>query len=291
MDKPGTRYPPLFGSIPGGGLPFIRMIPSRLPCALALLGIGLSLGACARAETAADRHMAEMNDQLAGIQADQDKSPKAGRIDTGDDKSVLGEKATPPASAKSVSPPSPRSIQLGGEDTANEDTTDPTQRPDIRLTGTPGAGGSRATNNRRVRSGDDGTSMTTQSSEKPSALDPEAKRAYDHAISLVNGRKNAEALEALNAFLVKWPDHPYAENAMYWRGEIFFSQGDYLKAAEQFDAVVARFNGRKAPDALLKIGMCHDKLGAPTRANDYWARLKRDYPQSDAARKIPKETR
>ena len=183
MDKPGTRYPPLFGSIPGGGLPFIRMIPSRLPCALALLGIGLSLGACARAETAADRHMAEMNDQLAGIQADQDKSPKAGRIDTGDDKSVLGEKATPPASAKSVSPPSPRSIQLGGEDTANEDTTDPTQRPDIRLTGTPGAGGSRATNNRRVRSGDDGTSMTTQSSEKPSALDPEAKRARDRCSS------------------------------------------------------------------------------------------------------------
>jgi len=162
------------------------------------------------------------------------------------------------------------------------------------VTGTPGAGGSRA-NNRRVRSGDDGASVTMasgeRSGEKSSALDPEAKRAYDHAISLVNGRKNSEALEALNAFLVKWPDHPYAENAMYWRGEIFFAQADYLKAAEQFDAVVARFNGRKAPDALLKIGLCHDKLGAPTRANDYWSRLKREYPQSDAARKIPKETR
>jgi tol-pal system protein YbgF len=259
---------------------------------MGMLGIGLSLGACGRAETAADRHMAEMNDQLAGIQADQDKSSKAGRIDTGDDKSALPEKATPPASAKSVPPPSPRSIQLGeGEAAGSDDPNDPSQRPDIRLTGTPGGGGSRATSSRRVRSGDDGTSTTTQSSEKSSALDPEAKRAYDHAISLVNGRKNDQALEALNAFLVKWPDHPYAENAMYWRGEIFFSQGEYLKVAEQFEAVVARFNGRKAPDALLKIGMCHDKLGAQTRANEYWARLKRDYPQSDAARKIPKETR
>jgi tol-pal system protein YbgF len=273
------------------------MIPRVLPYALVMsMGTGLTLGGCARAETAADRHMAEMNDQLSGIQADQDKSPKAGRIETGDDKSAIGAKdAPPPASAKSVPPPSPRSVQLGGDESGgSEDPNDPNQRPEIRLTGTPGAGGgSRSTGNRRVRSGDDGTSgtTTTQSSEKPSALDPEARRAYDHAISLVNGKKNDQALEALNAFLVKWPDHPYAENAMYWRGEIFFAQGDYLKAAEQFEAVVARFNGRKAPDALLKIGMCHDKLGAPTRANDYWSRLKRDFPQSDAARKIPKETR
>lgn len=253
--------------------------------------MGLALGACGRAETAADRHMAEMNDQVSGIQADQDKSPKAGRIDTGEDKSALGV-SPPPASAKSLPPPSPRSIQLGeGEAAGSDDPNDTTQRPDIRVTGTPGAGGSRSMPSRRVRSGDDGTSMPTQSSEKPSALDPEARRAYDHAISLVNGKKNDQALEALNAFLVKWPDHPYAENAMYWRGEIFFAQGDHLKAAEQFEAVVARFNGRKAPDALLKIGMCHDKLGAPTRANDYWSRLKREYPQSDAARKIPKETR
>jgi tol-pal system protein YbgF len=271
-------------------------LPSALPCALVMsIGMGLALGGCARAETAADRHMAEMNDQLAGIQADQDKSPKAGRIEAADDKSAIGAKdAPPPSSAKSVPPPSPRSVQLGGEEPGSEDPNDPNQRPEIRLTGTPGAGGSRATtNNRRVRSGDDGTTgtTTTQSSEKPSALDPEARRAYDHAISLVNGKKNEQALEALNAFLVKWPDHPYAENAMYWRGEIFFAQGDYSKAAEQFEAVVARFNGRKAPDALLKIGMCHDKLGAPTRANDYWSRLKREYPQSDAARKIPKETR
>src|SRR5687768_1619608 len=191
------------------------MIPRSLPCAL-VMGMGLALGACARAETAADRHMAEMNDQLSGIQADQDKSPKAGRIDTGDDKTALGAKeATPPASAKSVPAPSPRTVQLGeGEAAGGDDPNDPSQRPDIRLTGTPGAGG-RAAPSRRVRSGDDGAATTTQSSEKSSALDPEARRAYDHAISLVNGKKNDQALEALNAFLVKWPDHPYAENAMY----------------------------------------------------------------------------
>jgi tol-pal system protein YbgF len=188
-------------------------------------------------------------------------------------------------------------VQLGGDDAnENDDPNDPTQWPEIRVQGTPGSGGGSRSTNRRVRSGDDGVTTnvsptTTQSSERPSALDPEARRAYDHAIELMNGKQHEKALEALNAFLVKWPDHPYAENAMYWRGEIFFAQREYLRAAEQFEAVLARFNGRKAPDALLKIGMCHDKLGAPSRANDYWARLKRDFPQSDAAHKIPKETR
>lgn len=273
------------------------MIPSRIPW---LVTAAFTLAACARPETAADRHMAEMSDVLQGVQADQDKSPKAGRIDTGEDKSVAGapNASSPPASAKTAPPVAPpRVVQLGGEDTSeNEDPNDPTQRPEIRLQGTPGAGGAMRASNRRVRSGDDGMAgtTTTQSSSgeaRPSVLDPEARRSYDRAIELVNGKQHEKALEALNAFLVKWPDHPYAENAMYWRGEIFFAQGEYLRAAEQFEAVVARFNGRKAPDALLKIGMCHDKLGAGSRANETWARLKRDYPQSDAARKIPKETR
>jgi len=233
--------------------------------------------------------MAEMNEQIQGIQAEQDKGSKVGRIEA-DEKSMVGGPAAsaPPASAKTAIG-APRSVQLGGDDTGeNEDPNDPTARPEIKVQGQ-GGGATMPTrpNGRRVRSGDDGTSGGGASS----ATDPDAKKAYDNALQLVNQHQNDRALEALNAFLVKWPDHPYAENAMYWRGEIYFAQGEYLRAAEQFEAVVNRFNGRKAPDALLKIGLCHEKLGAPTRAQDYWARLKRDYPQSDAARKIPKETR
>ena len=101
----------------------------------------------------------------------------------------------------------------------------------------------------------------------------------------------SRALEALAGFMVRWPDHPYVENALYWRGEVYFARGEHLRAAEQFEAVLARFGGgNKAPDALLKIGMCHDRLGSADRAKEYWERLRRDYPRSDAVMKIPQST-
>lgn len=259
----------------------------------ALLGLP-GLSGCARAETAADRHMAELSDAITSIQRDQDKGSKVGKLEA-EDKGALVPvpSSAPPASAKTMIA-APRVVQLGGEDTGeNDDPNDPTARPEIRVVGTPGSGGGRSSRRSNIRlddygSGSSGEASSSSSAGRPSALDPEARRAYDAAIALVNAKQNDRALEALNAFLVRWPDHPYAENAMYWRGEIYFAQADYLRAAEQFEAVVARFGGgRKAPDALLKIGMCHDRLGAPARANEYWTRLKRDFPQSDAARKIP----
>ena len=87
---------------------------------------------------------------------------------------------------------------------------------------------------------------------------------------------------------MKYPDHPYADNAMYWRGECYFAKGDYLHAAEQFEGTVTRFPaGNKAPDALLKLGMSHQKLGNPIKAKECFDRLAQSYPQSEAVRHIP----
>jgi tol-pal system protein YbgF len=124
---------------------------------------------------------------------------------------------------------------------------------------------------------------------RPSALDPEARRAYDAALALVNARRYDKALDALASFLLKWPDHPYADNAMFWRGECYFASGDYLRASEQFEGVISRFPaGNKVPDALLKLGICDEKLGNFARAKLWYARLAQQYPQSEAARQIPK---
>jgi tol-pal system protein YbgF len=124
-----------------------------------------------------------------------------------------------------------------------------------------------------------------------SALDPQARPAYDAALGLVRARQYDAALDALAAFLVKWPDHPYADNAMYWRGECYFAKGDYLHASEQFEGVVSRFPaGPKAPDAWLKLGVSHQKLGDPVKAKECFDRLARSYPRSEAAHHIPAVT-
>jgi tol-pal system protein YbgF len=231
-----------------------------------LLAVSLLVAGCAHAEAAADRHMEDMRDSIGKLEADQDK--RIARVDP-------GAPATKPAPA-SNKPIGQRTVQIGDDDAPDsDDPNDPTARPEIRLQGT--------------ATGRPSRSKSRAQEERPSApsvLDPEAKRAYDAALAQVNAKQYDRALESLAAFLVRYPDHPYAENATYWRGECFYARGDYLRAAEQFEAVLAR-GGNKAPDALLKLGASHERLGASDRAKESWDRLRRDYPRSDAAKKIP----
>ena len=228
------------------------------------------------------------------MQADHDKiDQRLGALEgaPGDERDP---QTTAPAPSKSGggAAASQRTVQIG--DPSESDAADPNDaspRPDIRATGPAGAANFRPRSGKSSARGRvDEPEMPALRSDPPrsSALDPDAKKAYEAALAQVQAKQYDRGLEGLNAFLVRWPDHPYAENAVYWRGEAFYAQGEYLRAAEQFDAVLSRFgSGSKAPDALLKLGMCHDKLGASQRARDYWERLKSDFPRSDAAKRIP----
>jgi tol-pal system protein YbgF len=259
---------------------------------------------CGRPESAADRHAADLSDAIKTIQADQDR-----------DRQRLGSSAAEPDAAQKREPggqargtPALRAVQLGdGEAGANDDPNDTSARPEIRLVGPPGAASRPAARAKQTHRGrgeariepsdgprTDGARIDGpppspgEGAARSSVLDPEAKSSYEAALALVHGKQYDRGLDALTTFLTRWPDHPYAENATYWRGECLYAKGDYLRAAEQFEAVVARFGiGNKAPDALLKIGMCHERLGGSERAAEYWDRLKRDFPKSEAARKIP----
>jgi TolA-binding protein len=72
--------------------------------------------------------------------------------------------------------------------------------------------------------------------------------------------------------------------------ESYAALGDPTKATEHYEAVVARFpQGSKTPDALLRLAMMHKKHGADAKARELLLRLRSDFPQSDAARRAPKE--
>lgn len=117
-----------------------------------------------------------------------------------------------------------------------------------------------------------------------------ASTEYESAYALVKAKKYKAGLEALAGFIVKYPDHPYVPNAMYWRGRCYAAQGDTAGAIGQFEAVVARFPAHtKAADSLLEAGLAHKKLGAPGKAKAAFDRLRKEHPGSDAAKKIPSE--
>lgn len=119
-------------------------------------------------------------------------------------------------------------------------------------------------------------------------FDPAAKRAYQGALELARTNRCDDALVRFAAFLVRWPGHPLAENATYWRGECFFSQGELEKAKREFQGTLARFpSGNKTPDAWLKLALVLDKLGDETGAHAAAQRLAQDFPRTDAASRVP----
>jgi tol-pal system protein YbgF len=256
---------------------------------LAVAGaLGLGSAGCARADTVADRHISEMRESIGEIQVEQDReNQRFASMDVAPEDKRANEDRTPRGSGRTPIGPL-RSVPIGQVDEAREidDLEESGTRPEIRIHGQP----------RPVRGKTRDARGKVQEEPKddapgPSVFDPEAKKSYEAALALVNDKQFDKALDALAGFLVRWPDHPYAENAMYWRGECYFARGELLRAAEQFEAVLSRFNGNKAPDALLKLGVCHDRLAAPERAKKYFDRLRRDYPRSEAAKRIPADSK
>jgi tol-pal system protein YbgF len=265
------------------------------PIIFGVLGVG-----CAKPELGpGERQVSTLKAELGRVQADHDKLDE--RLSALEIHAVAPPASSAPASAgKAVSASVPamatphlRVVRLspeGGGSAPPEEPSPPASEPEdarndaaprqvLRLQGTPSAAAPAA-----ERAGESGY--------RASVLDPRAKKAYDEALALVHAKRYPQALDALAGFLVKWPDHPYAENATYWRGECFFAQGDYERAIEQFEGAMARSStGNKSPDALLKLALCNKRLGDAARARAYVERLERDFSQSEAARKIPTELR
>jgi tol-pal system protein YbgF len=115
-----------------------------------------------------------------------------------------------------------------------------------------------------------------------------SKSAYDAALRLVNARAYELAAGALGTFLLKWPDDPNASNASYWQAECYASMGEYSRAVDQLEAALERYpKSSRVPDCLLKLGLCQEKLGDLAKAKGYYRRLQLEFPESEAARRIP----
>ena len=265
------------------------------------LTVVVLLSLCAAcAQSAEERQLAELQKELLQVQNDHDKFDQ--RLSSLEIKAADEAPKPPPASSGPNTPPlrvvhlnpdgsevSASSSEAAGASTVDDDAP----RPGIRGQGGPavkrGGKGSGDVIEQTMPDevGPAGPPITT-GAKPPSALDPEAKRTYDAALALVNAKQYDKGLEALAAFLVRYPDHPYAANATYWRGECYFAQGQYVRAVEQFEGILARYPlGNKTPDALLKLGLCQQKLGNPAKAKTYFDKLQAEYPRSDAAKLIP----
>lgn len=283
----------------------MRILVPHPVWSLGLIAAAFALAAastgCAH-EAAQDKQLTQLRDGMTRDEQDHDKKELA--IPAQDEPLIDPKKdanARPGPPSKADGQKELHIMQLSkdvgddsGEPVASEDPDDATPRPAIRVAGG-GGGAAPAARGPRGRGAKDQLSAPVADDTNvppapvtPAAAGPEARAAYDAARNLMTQRKYKEALDGFTAFLVKYPDHPMADNAMFWRGDSYFSLGDFGHAEQELAGALARFpQGIKAPDTLLKLGMTEDKLGQPDKARAYYDKLQKEFPKSDAARRIP----
>jgi tol-pal system protein YbgF len=130
-------------------------------------------------------------------------------------------------------------------------------------------------------------------SPAPTATPPRADEgavAYRAALEAVRARRLDEAIDLFERFLARYPAHPYADNALYWQGEIHFVAGRLRDARTAYERIVRDHpSANKVSDALFRLGVCAQRLGESERARDYFRELRSRFPESPAARRVPEE--
>lgn len=113
----------------------------------------------------------------------------------------------------------------------------------------------------------------------------EYQAAYD--LLRPEQRRYPEAIEAFRAFLAKYPNSKFADNAQYWLAEASYVTQDNATALVEFQKLVAQFpDSPKVPGALLKIGYIEHAAGQIDAARETLGRVAKDYantPEADMA--------
>jgi tol-pal system protein YbgF len=108
---------------------------------------------------------------------------------------------------------------------------------------------------------------------------------YRRGLSLIREQKFSEALVELDAFSSEHPSHPYADNALYWCGEIYFLRHEYASALRYFERIEKLHPwANKTPDALYRMGQIYLRRGDTARAQAYFEKVREQFPDTAAAR-------
>ena len=106
---------------------------------------------------------------------------------------------------------------------------------------------------------------------------------FDSAYASFSQKQYDQAEMGFRRFLQSNPRDKLVPEATFWLGETYLQRSRYREAAEQFLNVSAEHpDTPKAPDALLRLGISLNGIGAKDRACAVFAELDRKYPQASA---------
>ena len=119
------------------------------------------------------------------------------------------------------------------------------------------------------------------------SLDDEARllagELYREAYESLAQEFYGEAVELFDRFIEGYPEHEFADNALFWIGECYFRQRQYESAARAFLKVEILYpKGNRVADALLHGALCRIKLGQRVEARALLERIIGEHPLTDA---------
>jgi tol-pal system protein YbgF len=101
-----------------------------------------------------------------------------------------------------------------------------------------------------------------QAQQQQQAQAPPPDVLYNNGLRDFNAGKNDLAVQEFSDYIKFYPNTDLAGNAYFYLADIEYRQGNYQKAATDYDQVVQNFpSGNKAPAAQLKKGFSLIELG------------------------------
>jgi len=116
-------------------------------------------------------------------------------------------------------------------------------------------------------------------------LEPPEK-LYNEAMDLYENANYDDAAKDFIAFFEKYPGHKFADNALYWAGECYYSRNNFSAAIISFQKVIKQYpKGSKVPDALLKTGYSYLAMDDTENGRFFLKKVVANFPFSPAGSK------
>jgi tol-pal system protein YbgF len=125
---------------------------------------------------------------------------------------------------------------------------------------------------------------TRRPGPRPAGAPIGAEELFDRGMESFRAGELGQAVLDFEEFADRHAGHPLAPSAQFWIGEAYFRSRDFNQAVSKYQrAIDLAPAGERTPDALLRLGLAFRSLRREDRAREVWARLVRDFPDTEAA--------
>lgn len=111
------------------------------------------------------------------------------------------------------------------------------------------------------------------------------QRLFSTALADFTAGQWTLCIEGFNSYLKSYARNDAADDAQWYIGECFYSDGKFADAADAYNRVITSYpKGDRVPDSYYKLGMALNNMKQTERAREAWETLMKQFPDSDSAR-------